>query len=81
MVLLSQHRNRWYSRGVDSATAALASSKKPTAKESHAATSAAEAAAWLDNPTTPNKRHTLAQQLAAEPEWKEEDADDFDNAN
>jgi hypothetical protein len=45
--------------------------EKPTVTERKGTASAPEAARWLNHPTPPAQRLTLAQRLAAEPEWED----------
>ena len=60
----------------------LAAAEKTSAAASKAAASAPEAASWLASPAKPERRLTLAQQLAAEPEWTgpDNEGDDDDES-
>lgn len=60
----------------------LAAAEKTSAAASKAAASAPEAASWLALPAKPERRLTLAQRLAAEPEWTgtDNEGDDEDDS-
>lgn len=70
----STDRKMWYPPGVES-SAPILEAEPISPREKKAQASTAAAADWLTHPTNEAKRGmTLAQRLAAEPEWQ--DAED-----